>query len=64
MIYGVRTLHYEMPQGREEAKGGGVYLYQNSGKGGWMDGWIEGMKRGRGRVGGGFGDEERRQGGL
>jgi hypothetical protein len=27
-----------------------------------MDGWIEGMKRGRGTVGGGFGDEEDRSG--
>lgn len=27
-----------------------------------MDGWIEGMKRGRGTGGGGFGDEEDRSG--
>jgi hypothetical protein len=59
MIYGVRTLHYEMPRGSAADKGR-VFIPEKWNR--WIDGWIEGMKRGRGIVGGGFGDEEDRSG--
>jgi hypothetical protein len=41
MIYGVRTLHYETPQGREAAKGR-VFIPEQWKR--WMDGWMDELR--------------------